>query len=108
MNLETFYYLPKWFRKPQRAQSTQRKIRTLCDLHAHRRSRHSTPQEVGVLCALCGEYFIPRFINPEYIKKSLNLLLVGYRNIQNKKTVSKLYGIEDFYIGYPGYSLNCT
>ena len=48
---ETFYYLLEWFGKPQ---STQRKIRTLC-----------------VLCALCGEYFMPRFIYPEYIKKSL-------------------------------------
>ncbi len=48
--METFYYLLEWFGKPQRA---QRKIRTLC-----------------VLCALCGESFSPRFIYPEYIKKS--------------------------------------
>ena len=39
--LETFYYLPEWFRKPQRAQSTQRKIRTLC--------------------ALCGDFFKRNF-----------------------------------------------
>jgi hypothetical protein len=47
---ETFYYLLEWFGKPQRA---QRKIRTLRDLSV-----------------LCGEFFVPRSIYPEYIKKS--------------------------------------